>query len=743
MGYKFNPITGNLDLVGSLSYSLNVRDYGAVGDGITNDTAAITAAITALGIVISAKGNAELIFPAGTYLTDGVVISGLAHFFLRGPGSIKLNRASVGSPYKNTFNVLTLIDCTDFTVNSLEIDGNRHCDISWPSTDRAPATQYLTSNAASGQANVVVTDASRFVVGERIWVCGGLTANGTADKDKVDHNGQQGIAIDSINTGSNTLTLHSNIANTYTATGVAGGAYVTTYQTGYQNTVGSYTLGNEDQQNGIHLLNCDRWLISENNIHDIWESPIKCGAGFTGNDTINLNSGCTYGIIVGNRCQRGYDQGISIWVSQFIEVFGNYCADAGWGGCVLTGSDDCIVANNIFRDNYYRLPGDNVSGYGFVVEGGARNIATNNELLANYNVGALMRISPLTFGVSGTQLNGNHSWGDTTIDVDSASGFIAGATYMIRDGSKSESFTVASIASNTLTITKKTRFYHPDNTAVGVRAAEDNTVEGNLIADSVANHGVFISPGIRTNVRNNTITRNYSKGILIEQADSFKSSGNIVDGNYITGNGNGTGAQGILVDTCDDIQIINNRIFGNFGDKGIQMKGTRYSKIVANSISDIQSEGIYLEEGGGIICDKVVIANNDVKQCDGAGIKIDRGNHLTIMGNECWANAGDGGISLGGVKWSTIKGNVCIDNNTNGVLLKDNNSVACIYNFIEGNVCRDDGSSVKGSDGSALTQGVSIKEQDNGNNNRILNNQVDVASIKVGASTTIAGDLIN
>lgn len=729
-----------LSTLSSQIASVNVKDYGAKGDGVTDDTAALVLAIAALGTSITANGNSELKFPQGTFLTDAVVISSLSNFTISGPGKIKLNRGTTASPLKNTFNVLTMISCTDFTINGLEIDGNRHTDVTWPTTDRAPVTQYITTTANSGQKNVVVSDGTKFVVGERVWVCGGLTANGAADKDKVDNNSQQGIAINSI--AGNTLTLQSNLTNTYTATGVAGGAYVTTYQTGYQNSVGSYVLGNEDQQNGIHLLGCTRFTVSNCYVHDIWESPIKMGIGFD-TDTRNLLAACTYGIISNNRLTRGYDQGVSVWNSQFISVVNNQTYDPGWGGVVLTGADDCLVANNILRDARYRIPGDNSSGYGAVIEGGARNLISNNQITANYNAGILLSPSPLTFGVSGTTLNGNLSWGSTSIAVASGSGFIIGATYMINDGSHSESFTVANVVSNTVTAAEKTRFYHASGRGVAKRTAEDNTIENNLITESVNSYGVWMSPAIRCNIRNNTIERNYSKGMLIETSNGFTGGGNIVDGNYFSGNGNGTGAQAILCDTVNDIQIINNRVSGNFGDKGIQLKGVTNGKLVGNSISDVQSNGIYLETGGGIICSKIVIANNDIKQCDGAGIQTDKGNHLTISGNNCWANAGDGGISLGGAIHCTVKGNICIANNGNGILLKQSSSVDCTWNFIEGNVVRDDASGIKGSDGSALTQGVAIKEQDSGNNNRIVNNQVDIISAKVGAGTTIAGDLIN
>ncbi|MEJ0073308.1 MAG: right-handed parallel beta-helix repeat-containing protein [Candidatus Saccharibacteria bacterium] len=717
--------------------AINVKDYGALGDSITNDTTAVTTAIAAL----TTAGTGTLFFPSGTYLVDGLIVSGLSDFCLSGTGSsiLKLSSARTGAALVNTNDVLAVVGCSDFQISGLEIHGNRHSDVAWPTADHAPVTQYLTANAVSGQATVTVQNGAKFIVGERVWVCGGLTANGGTEHDQHDNNNQQGIAIDSIN--GNILTLHINLTNTYTGTGSAGGAYVTTYQTAYQNTLGIYTLGNEDQQNGIHLLGCSRFVISDCFVHDTWESPIKLGVGFDSNAN-DLASSCSHGLITRNRCLRGYDQGISIWGSRLIQVAGNYISDTGWAGCSLTGSDDCVCTGNIVTGNYYRIPGDNSSGYGCVIEGGARNIISNNTISANYGAGVLLRVAPTSFGVSGTTLSGNLSWGSTSMTVASGAGFVVGAIYMINNGSKSESFKVASVASNIITLVEKTRYYHPSGVAVGIRAAEDNTVEANMVSASVNSYGMWISPAIRSNIRHNTIERNYSKGVLIEQSNNYVSGGTIVDGNYFSGNNQGSGGQALLVDSVNDVQILNNRVAGNYGDKGIHLKGSTNSKIIGNSVSDVQSDGIALENGGSAQCARIIIANNDVKQCDGSGIYIQRGSHLTIQGNELWANAGSGGMALGGLTHSTVKGNVAVANATNGILLLDNNGVACTYNFIEGNVVRDDGSGIKASDGSGLTQTVSIKEQDNANHNNLLNNQVDVTELKVGANTTISGELL-
>ena len=53
--------------VTSSSPFYNVHDYGATGDGRTDDTAAITEAITAAGPTSAPTGN-TVYFPAGKYL---------------------------------------------------------------------------------------------------------------------------------------------------------------------------------------------------------------------------------------------------------------------------------------------------------------------------------------------------------------------------------------------------------------------------------------------------------------------------------------------------------------------------------------------------------------------------------------------------------------------------------------------------------------------------------------------------
>lgn len=716
---------------------INVKNYGAVGDGSTNDTAAINLAITALG---SAGAGATLCFPPGTYLVDGLTISGLSHFSVVGDGAIlKLSSARTGNALVNTHTVLLITDSTDFTIRGLEINGNRHCDITWPTADYAPVTQYLTTNASSGQANLTVQNGSKFVVGERIWVCGGLTANGGTEHDNHDNNGQVGIVINAIN--GNVLTLASNLGNSYTATGTAGGAYVTTYQTGNQIIIGSRTYGNENAQNGIHLVTCQRFIVTACNIHDIWESPIKCGTGFM---TTSLTDGCSYGIISNNTCLRGYDQGISIWLSDHITIVGNIVQDPGWAGSSLTNSWDCSISGNIIDTVYYRIPGDNNSGSGFACEGGGHHTFTGNYISNAWSKGLNLTTSPLfSIGTSPTLGVAINPGTTGSIQVSSSAGFTIGGSYSIIDGTRSEQIIVTAIPDGThISIgAATTKFWHASGIYLNQTLPEDITFTGNTIKGVLSGTGIQGDACARV-----LISKNVFRDICHQAINAHSPSSNngyaaglIVDGNDFANTNTGGGGEALLFDSFNEVHVTNNLIIGatTSGTIGIHIKSGSDTIIANNRVTDMTNAGIFVENGGGVT-KRMSITGNYLARNNNEGIIFLNGDTASIMGNVIESNNATG-ISVRGVSHFIIKGNVVTSNNGNGIKLEDNGS-GCSYCRIEGNTVRNDSSGSYR--GSSFTQSNSIVESGSGNNNRIENNIVDVASSKVGVSTTITSDLV-
>ncbi len=93
--------------VGTATGWLNVKDaaYGALGDGTTDDTAAINAAIAA----VNSAGSGVIFFPPGTYKTTAALTSLTCEARLLGSGCAD-NRGA---------NAITTISCTSATANLL------------------------------------------------------------------------------------------------------------------------------------------------------------------------------------------------------------------------------------------------------------------------------------------------------------------------------------------------------------------------------------------------------------------------------------------------------------------------------------------------------------------------------------------------------------------------------------------------------------------------------------------------
>jgi hypothetical protein len=88
--------------------------YGAKGDGTTNDTTAIQAALTAAALI----PGSQVVIPEGTYSVTGVVLGG-TNVTLTGPGTLKLRSGST------TNACLRLANARHCRVVGVNIDGGR------------------------------------------------------------------------------------------------------------------------------------------------------------------------------------------------------------------------------------------------------------------------------------------------------------------------------------------------------------------------------------------------------------------------------------------------------------------------------------------------------------------------------------------------------------------------------------------------------------------------------------------
>lgn len=110
-----NSNTNLRAIKGNFHETVNVKDWGATGDGVTNDTAAILAA---KNNAISTSGN--LYFPKGTYITDTIAMASAVGVAVYGDGiGVSVIRARTPSQVLNID-----VASNHVTVRGLTFDGN-------------------------------------------------------------------------------------------------------------------------------------------------------------------------------------------------------------------------------------------------------------------------------------------------------------------------------------------------------------------------------------------------------------------------------------------------------------------------------------------------------------------------------------------------------------------------------------------------------------------------------------------
>ncbi len=139
----------------TVSAGVNVKDYGAVGDGTTDDTTAIANAL--------ATGRSVL-FPAGTYLTGAQTVSSAGQI-LFGEGSASIVKASVAS-----INLFTV---------SADYVGFQDLRLNGAATSNANSTFAIFTAAANP---------ARYMTVERVLITGTDAAHGFNNAIKFDTN---------------------------------------------------------------------------------------------------------------------------------------------------------------------------------------------------------------------------------------------------------------------------------------------------------------------------------------------------------------------------------------------------------------------------------------------------------------------------------------------------------------------------------------------------------------------------
>ena len=117
-----SPITYSAGVTASEipAQTFNVKNYGAKGDGVTDDRNAIQAAVTAM----KANGGGTLSFPFGEYrLSRPISITNTSRFIVNGNGATLKPLDNV-SPNSADGDIIQIGNCSQYTVSNLSLDGN-------------------------------------------------------------------------------------------------------------------------------------------------------------------------------------------------------------------------------------------------------------------------------------------------------------------------------------------------------------------------------------------------------------------------------------------------------------------------------------------------------------------------------------------------------------------------------------------------------------------------------------------
>jgi parallel beta-helix repeat protein len=468
-----------------VSYSMiqgaevNVLDFGAVGDGVANDTAAIQAAITSMAVT---GGN--LVFPDGNYkITSTVTLSSNVNYIAQGNAIITLAVTEIGLQIPNAG--------TRITINGFTISGVSSRAIS--STIGGTCSRItIINNTISGAtlagagytSGVFLTNASDCVIENNSFSNNGVgtgtvfsadvafyaPAAGTQNSRNKVLNNRCASTVASFNIIA--FNIDRTVISENSCSGALNGAgnnsgygiavYDTSsgtlpYSTTSFNTISDNIVTNT-QGTGIYGAGVDNTSIVGNvcTTNGTTQSDVTLPVG-----GIVLNGPfCSQNSVVGNTVASSGKDGICISTNNDTTVSGNSISTSAQHGIHLRGTSSTLsVSNNTIISSSQRGIFDDVIAKAYVsVTGNTVRASTSAGIEINGMTQSVVSSNvSVVNGTYGIQNNGNYNLIAQNVLIGNTTGSFIGTSgigNVLRDNKLSDGASqgVATLVAGTVTV---------------------------------------------------------------------------------------------------------------------------------------------------------------------------------------------------------------------------------------------------------------------------------------------------
>ncbi len=418
----------------------NVKAYGAKGDGTTDDTTAIQAALDAGSVVY---------FPAGTYMVSQITLSTGHNLFGDGDGSIiKMISASDNS-------IIVGLSISGITIRNLLVDGNRGGSTSGSKfpidirtcddirIENVTVKDGLSSGIFIKDADGITNDTTTFVTNCRVNNCGndGIRIDESCTSAVISGNSCiENLDYGILTNGVATFSIKQiSVANNLCRDNGRSGIGVNTECEDIQ-IVGNSCRSND--QNGILALG-ERQTISGN----VCESNGVVTTLFSG---ITCGEGSKTTAITGNVCRKNALSGIDCGRGNGKTICGNIVTENDGIGIEVGPTANYLISGNFVDGNHVTTiaSGDEA---GIAIRGTGATDATNIVVTGNF-VGPGGTVANQKYGIwvgvnsSDIVITGNDIRGaGDTFDL-----FIESAVRILAENNHTTDVAIASAATITI-----------------------------------------------------------------------------------------------------------------------------------------------------------------------------------------------------------------------------------------------------------------------------------------------------